>query len=510
MESLISVEIFLSGITIVENLFENLGVVIFSRTAAMAAPLHPDDISTELQCPICMSIPLEPRIVKCCSHVFCKGCIHEHLSRHANCPMCRRDCTSSQVLLLENESALLNRIWAGVVVKCEHHEKGCEWTGSISKYRAHEVSCPKMETIRRIQYLEGELTRFKTKNDLLKKDHQQETRCLKKENDTLKAANGQMEQDKQKHLREIRWFNNEKRKWETQYDTMKFEHDCMKAKIESMEGENEFMKNDNESIKVQLVSIRVEKESMRVEHELLKTRLESIQSEKKSVRVENEMIKAQHKSMKSEKESMRAEIESTKAENKSMKIENEAIKAQCQSMKVENESMKEKWSKFTVAKESMKCEHSNVKETEYKLIKAKHKSREDENNLLKAQQKLMREDIESMKAQQKLLKYENEILNDTYLRETSALGKANEILKGKNKRLFQDYCNLCNQHKKLKTSTHHTSNPGWQRWDFWCYSCGVNLHHNSDGCKRPKPGHAAHIYATRENPQGGNTKKDHL
>jgi len=51
----------------------------------------------------------------------------------------------------------------------------------------------------------------------------------------------------------------------------------------------------------------------------------------------------------------------------------------------------------------------------------------------------------------------------------------------------------------------------WRQWRSWCYSCGVNLTHNSIDCKRPKrPGHTTNPGATMENPMGGNTTKNRL
>ena len=54
------------------------------------------------------------------------------------------------------------------------------------------------------------------------------------------------------------------------------------------------------------------------------------------------------------------------------------------------------------------------------------------------------------------------------------------------------------------------TNPGWRQWKYWCHTCGCNLHHNSDACppKKQRPGHVAS--ATKDNPQGGNAKKDRL
>ena len=50
----------------------------------------------------------------------------------------------------------------------------------------------------------------------------------------------------------------------------------------------------------------------------------------------------------------------------------------------------------------------------------------------------------------------------------------------------------------------------WRQYTYWCYTCGVNLTHNtSDGCIREPKRQGHNLEATRENP-GGNTSRNHL
>lgn len=53
-----------------------------------------------------------------------------------------------------------------------------------------------------------------------------------------------------------------------------------------------------------------------------------------------------------------------------------------------------------------------------------------------------------------------------------------------------------------------TPRAGWDQWKFWCYTHGVNLNHTSANCHKPRPGHKQE--ATKDNPMGANTKRDHL
>jgi len=48
----------------------------------------------------------------------------------------------------------------------------------------------------------------------------------------------------------------------------------------------------------------------------------------------------------------------------------------------------------------------------------------------------------------------------------------------------------------------------WRSWDKWCYTHGANLRHKSPDCDHPRDGHKNE--ATKTNPMGGNTKRDHL
>ena len=50
----------------------------------------------------------------------------------------------------------------------------------------------------------------------------------------------------------------------------------------------------------------------------------------------------------------------------------------------------------------------------------------------------------------------------------------------------------------------------WRRFDKWCWTCGVNLHHNSDGsCRRARTDYHKK-QATFQDPRGGNISRNHL
>mmetsp|Transcript_13257 Transcript_13257/g.27807 ORF Transcript_13257/g.27807 Transcript_13257/m.27807 type:complete len:82 (-) Transcript_13257:50-295(-) len=57
-----------------------------------------------------------------------------------------------------------------------------------------------------------------------------------------------------------------------------------------------------------------------------------------------------------------------------------------------------------------------------------------------------------------------------------------------------------------------TNGGGWRQWKYWCYTCGVNLKHNFDGCtqRRKDSNYYAFPTATKDIPQGGNNTRDEL
>ena len=110
----------------------------------MADPVDKSEVS-DFICTICLSIPLDPRILGTCSHIFCENCIVNSLSRKKRCPNCNERCKDHQVLKLKDKNPFASRIWSNIAVKCEHHNENCGWTGTITNYKSHMKSCAIIE-----------------------------------------------------------------------------------------------------------------------------------------------------------------------------------------------------------------------------------------------------------------------------------------------------------------------------------------------------------------------------
>ena len=265
----------------------------------MASPLEPDNVPKELECAICFSIPQDPRILRHCSHVFCKDCILQSLSHRSVCPVCQRQCSRNQALLLKDGSKIAHRIWSNIAYKCEYHGHGCTWKGSISDYKSHKEACPGSELSRKLQSLENENKRLATITRDLKRRNRDYRRLLS-ENNKLKSAVEKLEGDKQK-LQETMQDMDEKaeqRLLETHSDWER-ETNLLQEKIFSIRNSEKALKKENAKLKKQSggnqplerknKKLTVEKEKL---ENLLNTNKESSRKEIGSLKRKNRKLES--------------------------------------------------------------------------------------------------------------------------------------------------------------------------------------------------------------------------
>uniref|UniRef100_A0A1X7SDR9 RING-type domain-containing protein n=1 Tax=Amphimedon queenslandica TaxID=400682 RepID=A0A1X7SDR9_AMPQE len=82
-------------------------------------------------CLICHCVMREPHIVTCCSRKMCHDCIQRvHISGQP-CPYCREPNFNS---FLERQ---LNSEILDLIVRCTHHNNGCEWVGELRDLKKH-------------------------------------------------------------------------------------------------------------------------------------------------------------------------------------------------------------------------------------------------------------------------------------------------------------------------------------------------------------------------------------
>ena len=89
------------------------------------------------ECPICLQILHEPRLIDCCGYNFCATCI-ERVGRDGKpCPLCNKPGFTT----MANKG--LKRLLHELHVYCPHRLHGCEWIGELGMMDRHVNSDPK-------------------------------------------------------------------------------------------------------------------------------------------------------------------------------------------------------------------------------------------------------------------------------------------------------------------------------------------------------------------------------
>merc|ERR1719480_21125 len=89
-----------------------------------------DDISDELQCPVCLLIPREGPIPACpVGHIICKNC----KGNLTTCPTCRRK------MLKGGTNTIANKMIEKVPHPCKY---GCQVKNYLKEIKEHEARCP--------------------------------------------------------------------------------------------------------------------------------------------------------------------------------------------------------------------------------------------------------------------------------------------------------------------------------------------------------------------------------
>ena len=88
-------------------------------------------------CPICQEVLKDP--VQCHNeHYFCKACITQHLKNSQTCPVCVEKVTEET---LNKPSRIVTNYLDGLIINCDHSERGCTELIELGRLEAHVRVC---------------------------------------------------------------------------------------------------------------------------------------------------------------------------------------------------------------------------------------------------------------------------------------------------------------------------------------------------------------------------------
>ena len=92
-----------------------------------------DEPKPEHSCPVCAELLTEPFLTNC-GHLVCGACRDRLLTADKNdCPVCRETNGLSNARLDKHFQREVNSL----KVRCQHHDKGCEWVGEVKDLQKH-------------------------------------------------------------------------------------------------------------------------------------------------------------------------------------------------------------------------------------------------------------------------------------------------------------------------------------------------------------------------------------
>ena len=102
---------------------------------------HEDRFQTAVDknffCPICQEVLKDP--VQCHNeHYFCKACITQHLKNSQTCPVCMERVTEET---LYKPSRIVTNYLDGLMINCDHSERGCTEVLELVRLEAHVSVC---------------------------------------------------------------------------------------------------------------------------------------------------------------------------------------------------------------------------------------------------------------------------------------------------------------------------------------------------------------------------------
>lgn len=139
----------------------------------LAQFVHPERISSQLICPICTLVLLNP-VQTATDHLFCEDELLEWMTRSNMCPVTKTVLDPAQI---RKPSRIILNMLAELEVRCSFYEEGCKWTGPQDLLQNHVDCCEfrpskivmkeLQETKQRAMDLESKIERLMQDNSCL-------------------------------------------------------------------------------------------------------------------------------------------------------------------------------------------------------------------------------------------------------------------------------------------------------------------------------------------------------
>ena len=96
-------------------------------------------VDAHFHCSICYNVLKEPMMCRNNEHIFCRGCITEHLTVNSHtCPECNEDLT---VETLRRAPRVLNNYLSELKIKCDYSNRGCQEYIRLEELNSHVENC---------------------------------------------------------------------------------------------------------------------------------------------------------------------------------------------------------------------------------------------------------------------------------------------------------------------------------------------------------------------------------
>jgi hypothetical protein len=95
-------------------------------------------VDAHFHCSICYNVLKEPMMCRNNEHIFCRGCITEHLTVNSHtCPECNEDLTVETL----RKARLVGNILSELKIKCDYSNRGCHEFIRLEELDSHVENC---------------------------------------------------------------------------------------------------------------------------------------------------------------------------------------------------------------------------------------------------------------------------------------------------------------------------------------------------------------------------------